>query len=177
MGIADQTYLRWQKRLQDNKVFRRFWTLAGVYITGFFYLGIVLCFVPGLRPMVFLGFASFVFARFVICEGIYFFYKKVRPYQNLGFLPPIAPLFLSFDEKRSNSFPSGHAASLAAISAVCFVFSPLLGILGFAAAILNGAARVILGYHYLSDVLAGWAVGIFSAWAMVFWLMPLLFTR
>jgi membrane-associated phospholipid phosphatase len=170
-------YFRQQKLLVSRKWYRRFWMFWGIYVVGFFYCGVVLFFLPRWRAMATLALAAFLFARFVICEAIYFFYKKVRPYQKLHFLPPFFPLLLSFNEKRSNSMPSGHAASLMAVSCVCLAFLPWLGLPGIVAAIFNGIARVILGYHYPSDVLAGWLVGIFSAFVAVYWFAPALFTR
>jgi len=72
------------------------------------------------------------------------------------------------------SFPSGHAT----MSAVVFLtigalmaytrgrWSERLYILAvaFVAAFLVGASRVVLGVHWTTDVLAGWALG--AAWAM-----------
>ena len=170
-------YLKQQGLLAKNKWYRRFWIFWGIYVVGFFYCGVILFFFPDFRAMAILALVAFLLARFVICETVYFFYKKVRPYQKLHFLPPFFPLLLSFNEKRNNSMPSGHAASLVAISLVCLAFLPWLGALGIAAALFNGIARVILGYHYPSDILAGWLVGILSALSVVYWLVPLLFTR
>ena len=73
--------------------------------------------------------------------------------------------------------PSAHAASLVSISCVCLVFLPWLGALGLISAVFNGFARVILGYHYPSDILAGWLVGILSAFAVVYSVVPLAFTH
>lgn len=175
--ISDQNYLNWHQKLQTNKRFRWFWVFAGVYLTGFFYLGTVLFFFPRWRGMALLALIAFLFAKLIICEGVSFFYKKSRPYQRLNFIPPTSPFFLSYIDKKFNSMPSSHAASLVAICAVCLVFWPLLGILGLIATVFNGFARVILGFHHPSDILAGWLVGVFAAWVVISWLAPMLFTH
>ena len=68
-----------------------------------------------------------------------------------------------------NSFPSGHAlGSLVCFGALFLVFAPAVrgrGRTVFAVVVaaiiaLVGISRVLLGVHYLSDVLGGWAIGI-----------------
>jgi len=85
------------------------------------------------------------------------------------------PEFSGLAENLSASFPSGHAM----ISAVTFLtlgalLSRLskgwrLKIFYFAAAVfltvLVGVSRVILGVHFPSDVIAGWALG--ASWALL----------
>lgn len=60
-----------------------------------------------------------------------------------------------------HSFPSGHAnrAAILAVLAVIYL-SPAIGAAVGMWALAVGLSRVILGMHYLSDVLAGWLVGI-----------------
>jgi undecaprenyl-diphosphatase len=60
---------------------------------------------------------------------------------------------------RTTSFPSGHAASAAAFATGVALEMPALAVPigGLAAAV--GASRVITGVHYLSDVVAGFALG------------------
>lgn len=65
-----------------------------------------------------------------------------------------------------NSFPSGHAATVFALAAALSFFFPgwRLPLFGFAAVI--GLSRIIVGAHYLSDVMAGAYVGVMSVFAL-----------
>ena len=60
-----------------------------------------------------------------------------------------------------HSFPSGHAVRSLMIAVIFMGFGPLwLGLLLLVWAPLVGLARVAMGLHYLSDVLAGWILGL-----------------
>jgi undecaprenyl-diphosphatase len=72
---------------------------------------------------------------------------------------------------QGNSFPSGHSlGSIVCYGAVFLVFLPALrgrGRRAFTAGIatlivLIGISRILLGVHYISDVLGGWSLGV--AW-------------
>ena len=60
---------------------------------------------------------------------------------------------------KSNSLPSGHAASAAAFAVGVGLESPQLGLPVAGLAGLVGLSRVVTGAHYPGDVLAGLAVG------------------
>jgi undecaprenyl-diphosphatase len=87
------------------------------------------------------------------------------------------PLALHLVTESDASFPSGHSTDSAAlfvaagivIAAVVFR-RPLARVLcvavGFAAAGLVGLSRLVLGVHYPTDVLAGWALGTVVAIAL-----------
>lgn len=171
--MQDKFYLNQQKLLAGSKAYRRFWMFWGIYsVLLLFAVGIYLLLVGQWRPVV-LSVAAFVLARLIISPLIYLVYKKTRPYQNLHFSPLKSVLF-SEPTTRPNSFPSDHAASFASSVLVIYWFFPALGIVLFAVTLINGWARVVLGYHYLLHILAGWLVGLASALAIILWLAPLL---
>ncbi len=74
-----------------------------------------------------------------------------------------------------NSFPSGHTAT--AFMGAEFLrmeyrdTSPWIGLSGYCFAVATGYLRIHNGRHYLSDVMAGSAVGILSV-KMAYWVAP-----
>ncbi len=59
-----------------------------------------------------------------------------------------------------HSFPSGHAARVMMLAVLAFGSGmPELGVLVLLWAILVASARVMMGVHYISDVLAGMLLG------------------
>lgn len=87
----------------------------------------------------------------------------------VGRLRPVVPDPIAVGG--GNSFPSGHALdSLICYGALVLVFLPAVSGRGrrilFAAVgtvvVLIGASRILLGVHFVSDVIGGWALGV--AW-------------
>ena len=85
----------------------------------------------------------------------------------VGRLRPIVPHPVAHGN--GNSFPSGHSlGSMVCYGAILLVFLPaargrwrrvlIAGIITLIA--LIGISRILLGVHYVSDVLGGWALGI-----------------
>jgi lipid A 4'-phosphatase len=70
------------------------------------------------------------------------------------------------------SFPSGHATTAAALMAALWCLWPRPLWLYVAAAALVAASRVITGQHFLSDVVAGAAIGIVVTRLIAMWLLP-----
>ena len=97
--------------------------------------------------------------------------------QRLPGIRPRPTLWLSIRPEHTYSFPSGHAMDTAAVAvAVGFLLWPrqCLGsrlVLALAAlfALGVGWARVYLGVHYPSDVLAGWAAA--AGWVLLIQLL------
>ena len=80
------------------------------------------------------------------------------------------PAHLLVSEPRDPSFPSDHAAVTSAIGTVLLLGGePAWGVLGIVGAVLIGAARVVAGVHYPSDIVGGILVGgicgIAAVWA------------
>lgn len=71
------------------------------------------------------------------------------------------------------SFPSGHSITAFAIALSLGLYYPalLIGLLFCAASV--AASRVILGLHYLSDVVAGLLIGALIGMAAFAWTPPL----
>ena len=137
-------------------------------------MAVLLLFFSTDRKIAILALISFLLARFVFTQAIYFFYTKTRPYQRLEFSAPTSKFLLSWNYRKSHSFPSSHASSLMAISVVIGFYLPILGSIAVVLTILNGMGRVVLGYHHTNDVVVGWLVGALSGVLVIFYLSALI---
>lgn len=68
--------------------------------------------------------------------------------------------FFYFSSSGSLSFPSGHTAIAAAVAAALSLAYPRVTPLVVFLPLSVGAARLIVGAHYLSDVIAGMSIGV-----------------
>jgi len=101
-----------------------------------------------------------------------------------GFGRPRPPAVLSVVTELDASFPSGHANISVALYALSFYLlfratrsqrlKQLWLVLAALFPLMIGFSRLYLGAHYLSDVLAGWSIGI---WWAIFALGVFGFTR
>lgn len=104
----------------------------------------------------------------LITEFLKSLFARARP----DFLP-------HYVEATSESFPSGHSASAAAVYLTLgLMLANLTGrrairiytlIVTGVMIVLIGLSRIYLGVHYPTDVVAGWCVG--AAWASAVWLI------
>ncbi|MBI1960977.1 MAG: phosphatase PAP2 family protein [Candidatus Liptonbacteria bacterium] len=113
---------------------------------------------------------ALILSRGIMTEIIRFFYHRQRPFEMM---PDVTALIA---HNGGNAFPSGHATFFFALAAAVFFYSRRvkgdayrithdawsIWLFGFAAFI--GIARVAVGVHWPSDILAGAAIGIISAW-------------
>ena len=81
-------------------------------------------------------------------------FKRERP-RNL-------PVFITPSDRYS--LPSGHTAAAFLMAEIVSVFYPMMlwGVFIWAGFI--GASRLLLGVHYLSDLVAGACLGLLTAW-------------
>ena len=97
----------------------------------------------------------------VIAEGLKITVNRERPYQQYPLL--IHPYDAS---EKGQSFPSGHTSEVfamaASLSIECKKWYVVLPAYGYATAV--GYSRLYLGEHYPTDVLAGAAIGVGSAY-------------
>jgi undecaprenyl-diphosphatase len=86
------------------------------------------------------------------------FWSRPRP-----FITHAGTVHLLLAHSADASFPSDHAAAAFAISGVLFAFHRRLGALALLFSVLVMYARVYVGDHYPTDVLAGMLIGLSSA--------------
>lgn len=98
------------------------------------------------------------------------FVKRPRPFTLPDIVSRIKPPFTEY------SFPSSHSAVAFAIAASLTLAHPWLGAIAFVLAALVAAARVAVGVHFPTDVLAGAALGIFCA-LLIHWYRVYLLPR
>ena len=65
--------------------------------------------------------------------------------------------------RTGRSFPSRHVFSGFLIGAALLPYLPVLGVAILVLSTALGAARVLLGFHFLRDVIAGALIGVISA--------------
>lgn len=96
-------------------------------------------------------------ARFGFVSLIRMLDFRYRPfwYQNVTQLVPHNPY--------EASFPSGHAAVMGAIVVLMFFIDKKLAVIFAVLAVISGVARVFVGVHFIFDIIAGFACGVFSA--------------
>ncbi len=113
---------------------------------------------PWHRLMALMGVSTVVLALVVF--GVKFLIRRRRPEGDWGAI---------YRNTDPHSFPSGHAARTAMLALLGFALGPLwLGIVLALWAPLVGLARVMMGVHYVSDVLAGAAFGLLFGWGFLF---------
>ncbi|MBN2794281.1 MAG: phosphatase PAP2 family protein [Clostridia bacterium] len=88
----------------------------------------------------------------IIVQGIKRLIHRIRPYFKIKDLNIENPPTCQY------SFPSGHTASAFSIAFGLSNFVPSLQIFFLGTAILVGLSRMILGYHYPTDVLIGFII-------------------
>jgi membrane-associated phospholipid phosphatase len=96
-----------------------------------------------------------------ILHGTKLVLGRRRPRDELEMnLYGFVPLGFSLDW---NSFPSGHALTIACVAVIATALWPQWAIVWFAVALWLGLTRALLTAHFLSDVFVGAGIGLVSA--------------
>jgi len=115
---------------------------------------------PNVQAAIFNTLVALIVTALVV-YSIKYALRRERPRNPAGFVT------IKYDKY---SFPSGHSARMSALGSALFFFNPFLGIILLALAALIAAARVVIGIHFLGDVLVGWLIGVLCAVAVLLWL-------
>jgi undecaprenyl-diphosphatase len=105
------------------------------------------------RPRLFEGALLSVVIAWPLAVLLEFFFGRRRPYEAMHKKP------LEEFWTPTPSFPSSHAAIAFAIATPVFFFHPILGLIFYLFAAFVALARVYVGVHYASDVIAGAILG------------------
>lgn len=89
-----------------------------------------------------------------IVTAVKYTVRRRRPWEQ--------PRFYAVKHDRY-SFPSGHATRMAAIAAVLAHYALPVAIAGYLLATVVAFCRVLVGVHYVSDVVVGTLIGLASA--------------
>jgi membrane-associated phospholipid phosphatase len=98
------------------------------------------------------------FVSFVLVTVVRRLINRARPYEAYGIPSAV------YKSTTGKSFPSRHVFSIFII-AVTFLYlgpDPMIGLALFAAGVILGIIRILIGVHYVSDVVVGAIVGILA---------------
>ncbi|MGA2418400.1 MAG: phosphatase PAP2 family protein [Candidatus Staskawiczbacteria bacterium] len=101
-----------------------------------------------------------VITDFVLTDFIRWLWFRPRPFVFLNFVPLIN------QSAKEASFPSGHASFFFALSTIVYCYNKKAGILFYIASFFIVVARVFVGIHWPSDILAGAILGILMGWLL-----------
>ena len=105
------------------------------------------------------GLAALI-TKFILADFIRWLWFRPRPFVSLNFIPLIN------QSAKEASFPSGHASFYFALSTIVYLYNKKIGILFYIATVLIVIARVFVGVHWPSDILAGAVLGILMGWLL-----------
>ena len=100
-----------------------------------------------------------VFSSWVLSSALKFIFQISRPYEVLNVVPYVY--------EGGFSFPSSHAAMFGALTYCVFYLNKKAGYIFLVLTLVIGISRIVLGVHYPSDILAGFALGAFIGWFYV----------
>lgn len=161
-------FLKQQLNLKQSQFFREVMLFLAEYAvmlyvgTAYYLIFITLGGLIGLWVIIFI-----ILARLFISEGLHRVLPRMRPYQRYKFKPPETGLMTRI-HKKIDSFPSDHLFVLTFSVFLSGLVSYGWFWLGLVLIPLTGTARVVLGYHYLCDILCGIIAGFLWFWVFLY---------
>ncbi|MFH1747705.1 MAG: phosphatase PAP2 family protein [Planctomycetota bacterium] len=143
-----------------ERVYNLFWipAAAGLY---FFLLAILASF-PNWRRL-YVGFFAAVLLTALMTHALKWSVGRARPHQELGQWT-CRPF--SWDGS-FESFPSGHSSGAIALAILLGIYFPRARWIFYFYAGMMGLERIVHYKHFLSDVLAGYVIGILATWICI----------
>jgi membrane-associated phospholipid phosphatase len=143
-----------------ERIYELFWipAAAGLYI---FLLAILASF-PNWRRL-YVGFLSAVLLSALLTHALKWSVGRARPHQELGQWT-CRPF--SWDGN-FESFPSGHSSGAIALAILLGIYFPRARWIFYFYAGMMGLERIVHYKHFLSDVLAGYVIGILATWICI----------
>lgn len=157
--MKKESYIKMVNNIKANKRLERALVFANSILTGVVYISFpILLFALAynkkydqlIRIVLVCGIS------FVLVSVFRYFFNAKRPYAMYGYEPVVAK------EKEGQSMPSRHVFS-AFVIACAFAYVDLrFSIIYFVVATLIAIHRVIVGVHFIKDVVVGALIGIIS---------------
>ncbi|MFH0791860.1 MAG: phosphatase PAP2 family protein [bacterium] len=113
-----------------------------------------------LKPLI-IFYSTVIFSRLIVTEIIRYLLPRNRPFVDYD-------VNLLINHSASSSFPSGHASFYFALAMAIYLYNKKAGAVFLLMVSLMSIARVYVGVHWPTDIIAGAVVGIASAYVINF---------
>ena len=163
--MKKETYIKMVNNVKANKRLERALVFANQILTGIVYISFPILLVALGYNKRFSELIKIVLVcgiSFVLVSVFRYFFNAKRPYAMYGYEPVVAK------EKEGQSMPSRHVFSAFVIACAFAYINPKFSIIYFVVATLIAIHRVIVGVHFIKDVVVGAVIGIASGSILFF---------
>ena len=160
----DATIYRWFNQFQRSPKVTKAFRLISKTGDGYMYLaiGVLAMFIDTAHSKLFVMATLIAYLIEVPSFiGLKQVFKRNRPYVD------IKGSYYSIQAADKFSLPSGHSAAAFLMMNMIAIYYPMFWLVALIWAVLIGLSRVILGVHYLGDIVAGALLGTASAMTAV----------